>query len=190
MTQKAELSQFAHERIKPVVCNNAVWCDTICRVHGLSGEFKDVLWLNRHETPRFYPNVVTLVRAEASAIQLQWIQNLLEAGISGNWGVKDSFCTLNLVQEGFAVLFEAQWLYRSASLPKADKRIADVRWLKIDKAPALMEWETAWAGHSANEVCEKQPQIFMPSVLVNENIAVLAAYKSHRIIAGAIASPS
>jgi hypothetical protein len=42
MTQKAELSQFVHERIKRVVCNNAVWCDTVCRVHGLPGEFKDV----------------------------------------------------------------------------------------------------------------------------------------------------
>ncbi len=78
MTQKAELSQFVHERIKRVVCNNAVWCDTVCRVHGLPGEFKDVLWLNRHETSCFYPNVVTLVGAEASATQMEWIQNLLE----------------------------------------------------------------------------------------------------------------
>lgn len=52
-----------------------------------------------------------------------------------------------------------------------------MRWVKIDKASALMDWETAWAGYSAEEVREKQPQIFIPGLLVDENIVVLAAHK-------------
>ena len=51
---------MTYARVEQAARNNAVWCETVCRVHGTPGEFYNVLWLNRHPVPRFYPNVVTL----------------------------------------------------------------------------------------------------------------------------------
>ena len=62
-------------RVEQAARNNAVWCETICRVHGTPGEFHDTLWLNRHPVPRFYPNVVTTLATQTGmAAQLADIQ--------------------------------------------------------------------------------------------------------------------
>jgi len=62
-------------RVEQAARNNAVWCETICRVHGTPGEFHDTLWLNRHPVPRFYPNVVTTLATQTGmAAQLAHIQ--------------------------------------------------------------------------------------------------------------------
>ena len=68
------------KRTQQAVRNNAVWCDTVCRTHGRRGVFLDEIWINRHTTPRFYPNAVTLTETGAAA-QLAGIRDLIEAGI-------------------------------------------------------------------------------------------------------------
>ena len=93
-------------RVEKAARNNAVWCDTVCHVHAAPGEFRDALWFNGHQVPRFYPNVVTLTQAGAAA-QLESIHALVAAGLPGNWGVKDSFGSLDLTAPGFQPLFEA-----------------------------------------------------------------------------------
>ena len=66
---------MACSRVEQAARNNAVWCETICRVHGTPGEFHDTLWLNRHPVPRFYPNVVTTLATQTGmAAQLAHIQ--------------------------------------------------------------------------------------------------------------------
>lgn len=104
-------------RLAQAVHNNALWCDTICSAHGSPGEFLDGMWINRRETPRFYPNAVTLSR-DRSAAQLEYIHDLVEAGVPGEWAVKDSFCALDLAPFGFRILFEAECIHRAASLPR------------------------------------------------------------------------
>ena len=63
-------------RVEQTARNNAIWCDTICRVHGAAGEFHESIWLNRNPVPRFYPNVVTLVEQRHVAAQLAQIHGL------------------------------------------------------------------------------------------------------------------
>jgi hypothetical protein len=104
---------MTHSREEQAAKNNAIWCDTICRAHGSPGEFHNELWLNRYAVPRFYPNVVTLSAEDGTATQLTSIQTLAANGLSGGWGVKDSFCSLDLITLGFKPLFEARWLWRS-----------------------------------------------------------------------------
>jgi hypothetical protein len=67
---------MTYSRVEQAARNNAVWCETICRVHGTPGEFHDTLWLNRHPVPRFYPNVVTLAPQAGTATQLAHIHAL------------------------------------------------------------------------------------------------------------------
>jgi hypothetical protein len=95
-----------HDRVGLAVHNNAVWCDTICRVHGHAGEFLSGIWINRHATPQFYPNAVTLA-AEQAADQLAAIRSLLAADIPGAWAVKDSFAVLDLAPVGFLAIERA-----------------------------------------------------------------------------------
>ncbi len=75
------------EQIRQAVYNNAVWCDTVCRAHGRSGEFHDGIWINRRKTPLYYPNAVTLSEEHDSAAQMQHIRALDTAELAGAWGV-------------------------------------------------------------------------------------------------------
>lgn len=175
-------------RLEQAAHNNAVWCDTVCRVHGTPGEFHNALWLNRHPVPRFYPNMVTLSTQEGTAVQLAHIDDLVATGLPGRWGVKDSFCSLDLAARGFQSLFEATWLWR-APLQSLPNRAAasDLHWTWIRSEPELAKWETAWSGSPANNPCTQQPRLFLPALLAHPEIVFIAAYQDQEVVAGAIA---
>jgi hypothetical protein len=166
---------MTHERAKQAAWNNAMWCDAICRSHGKPGEFLEGIWINRRETPRFYPNVVTLSDVEGTAAQLERIRDLVDTGLPRKWGGKDSFSALDLVPLGFEVLFEATWMFRPASLPRPGDDLTEARWARVGGASELARWEAAWQGASANERATKQAPIFLPSLLMDSNVVVLAA---------------
>lgn len=168
------------------IYNNAVWCDTVCRAHGRPGEFLDGIWLNRGESPPFFPNAVTLAGGRKPAGQLARIRELVDAGLPGDWGVKDSYGALDLSAEGFRILFEAAWIYRAAP-PEPAGELPGVRWATIGDAPGLAEWERAWRGEPATGSTPGQGRIFLPALLAEARIAVIAAYQAGRIVAGAIA---
>lgn len=173
-----------HDRVGLVVHNNAVWCDTICRAHGHAGEFLPGIWINRHAAPQFYPNAVTLA-ADPVDDQLATIRSLMAAGIPGAWAVKDSFAVLDLAPLGFRGLFEATWLWRSGEPLPVEAEPADLHWSQIDSATELAAWETAWRGEPADD---PYARIFLPPLLEDESIVILAAYQDERIVAGAIAN--
>jgi hypothetical protein len=162
--------------------NNAEWCDLVCRAHGKPGEFHAGIWLNRNPVPRFYPNAGTL--AEPSVAQLDLIDELVAARLPSGWAVKDSFSMLELESRGFRTLFDAEWIY----LP--DSRIearTPARWEVVRGDLALAEWESAWS-RSAGDASEDK--IFLPALLENKDVAVLAGFRDGQIVAGAIANRS
>jgi hypothetical protein len=167
------------------VRNNAQWCEAVCRGHGNPGEFHEDMWLNRHPVPRFYPNAETL--AEPSQRQLDLIDELVAARLPPGWAVKDSFCMLDLASRGFRVLFAAEWVYLPIS------RVRDVahtgkalRSEVVRSDRALAEWEFAWSRASGDGGGDR---IFVPSLLENKDIAVVAAgHRDDRVVAGAIAN--
>jgi hypothetical protein len=175
----------AQTLVAQAVCNNAIWCHTVCRAHGHAGEFLEGIWLTRRAAPLFYPNAVTLADDQAATAQLAAIQALIRANIPGAWAVKDSFATLDLAPLGFRLLFDAAWIARSSTqaLPAAD--IAGVRWRTVQSAAELRAWEIAWRGVPM-DAAEASPPIFLPALLADETVAILAAYRDHQIIAGAI----
>jgi hypothetical protein len=172
------------EQQTQAVRNNAVWCDTVFRSHGRPGAFRDHIWLNRQPAPPFYPNAVTLTR-DGQGAQLAAVEEIAAAR-AGGWGVKDSFCCLDLTPFGCALLFEADWIYRPAALPKPQTDCADVRWLKVETSSALVAWERAWQGGGEDQGSAER--IFLPPLLADPAVAVLAAYQEERIIAGVIAN--
>jgi hypothetical protein len=174
------------DRIIRAARNNAELCDAVCRAHGNPGEFHDVMWLNRHPVPRFYPNAGTL--AEPSSRQLDLMDELIAARLPSGWAVKDSFAMLDLESRGFRMLFEAEWIYLPAS------RIKDVasagtstRWEIVRDDLALAEWESAWCKASGDSSTDRS---FLPSLFENKDVAVLEGRRDGAMVSGAIANRS
>jgi hypothetical protein len=167
--------------------NNAVWCDTVCASQGRAGEFHDSIWVNRYQTPTFYPNAVTLADKSASSAQIEHIRTLFDAGIPGEWAVKDSFYALDLASLGFRVLFEASWIARPSTLRRPDRGMPGIRWAIVQGATELMNWEMAWRGTPDTEA-PVPPPIFLPALLADDAVVILAAYRENQIVGGAIAN--
>jgi hypothetical protein len=179
---------MALTHVEQAARNNAIWCDAVCRAHDLPGEFYDAIWVNRHRVPRFYSNAVTLSYERDAAMQLAHIQALLDSDLPGNWSVKDSFCTLDLTDLGFQVLFEATWLWRAPAPIAPHDTGPRIRWTWVRDESELAQWETAWNGAPANISSTKQPRLFVPGLLADPDLGFLAAYHDRAIVAVAIAN--
>ncbi len=158
---------MACSRVEKAVHNNARWCDAVCRAYGAAGEFRDSLWLNRNPVPRFYPNAVTLSAHHADTQQAK-IRALADDHLRGDWGVKDSFGSLDLKPLGFRVAFEATWLWRDASSPPLRQSKSDLRWRIIQTESELLQWENAWSDDPT------QPRVFLPPLLANREVIFIA----------------
>jgi hypothetical protein len=122
--------------------NNALWCDAVCRVNGGPGEFQASLWFNRHGTPRFYPDAVTLADAAAEADLVEVVAALVASDHRRGWAIKDSFNGLELSCLGFEVLFDAQWLFLESPAGKMGPDDLAI----VASETELTAWERAWAG--------------------------------------------
>ena len=176
------------EQINQAAYNNAVWCDTVCRAHGIPGEFYAQVWLNRSAVPAYYPNVVTLSGESGVEEQMQAIESLIDDGLLTSFAVKDSFNTLDLGQSGFHALFEATWLWRDSSLPQPTDLPEDVRWAIVEQPQELAQWELAWAALPDNQPSASQAQIFLPPLLADQDVVFVAAYRDEQIVGGAVAN--
>jgi hypothetical protein len=165
--------------VRAAARNNADWCDTMCRAHGLPGAFGERAWTSARRTPPLYPDAVTLA-ADVSARDLLGEIDTGAAGCS----VKDSFASLDLRAEGFEVLFEAEWLYRPAGLA-APVTPRGTEWVRLRTAEELRCWEAAWDGGQG------LTGLFRPELLADGTTSVLAGYDGGgRLVAGAVASRS
>ncbi len=136
--------------------------------------------------PPFYPNADTLANAEAAEEQMAHIRTLLDAGIPGEWAVKDSFRSLDLVPLGFRPLFDASWITRPSTAARPEADISGVHWDQVRSAAGLAAWEAAWRGEQ-RETDETHP-IFLPGLLDDKDIIFIEARHAGTIIAGAIAN--
>lgn len=182
-------------RVEQAARNNAIWCDTICRVHGAAGEFQEDVWFNRNPVPRFYPNVVTLSNQRPAAAQLTHVQELVAAILPDHWAIKDSFAELDLAVLAFQLFFEATWIWRAPSTPLPKAHDHGIHWARLRDAAQLTQWESAWSGTPAHSnttgnSSTPEPPLFLPALLADPNIAFIAAYQGNEIIAGAIANRS
>lgn len=159
--------------VADAAANNAVWCDLVCGAHGAPGERFASHWQTRGKAPPMYPNLVTLAAAVGPGVAA--VRALARVLGRRGWAVKDSFAALALVEEGFALLFEAEWIARS---PRAPARPSLGRWQRVRSEAALADWESAW-GESAGG-----PRIFRPGLLARLDVAILAGVDE----AGAVAA--
>jgi hypothetical protein len=133
---------------------------------------------------------VTLSKTEGVPEQLDLIQNLLGEGTKQNLGIKDSFCALDLRSLGFQLLFKATWLWREPSRPKPAGVAGGLEWDIVQEPTELARWEVAWNVLLNDDHSPQPSRVFLPSLLVDRDVAFLAARQGHQIVAGAIANRS
>lgn len=151
--------------------DNAEWCDTMCRAHGLPGTFVDrVIWTCPVRTPDFYPDAVTL----SPDVTRGDVLDRIDAGPGAS--VKDSFATLDL--PGFDMLFEAQWIHHPA--PASMPALAPVAWEVVRDAATLRDWEQA--------CFDGQVTGLFPPALLDE-VTILGGRIDGAIVCGSVLTP-
>ncbi len=158
------------------VRDNALWCDAVCRAHGLLGRLEPDAWTSRVRTPEFYPDAVTLVADVEPTALLARIDDGPGASI------KDSFRSLDLAPYGYVVLFEASWIAREPHPPPAPA----LRWQAVTDETGLAAFARAWSGdpvdHGAGDASP-----FRPGLLADRSIVLLAgSIGDGAVVAGAV----
>lgn len=155
--------------------NNACWCDALCRAHGLYGAFMADAWILRDSPPPFYPNMVTLRAASATA-HARLIEEIIAADPQRAFGFKDSFASVSTTglsaTRRFEVVFEATWIARAPTT--AAPRGTTLHWSRVETETELETWEQTWHGDAANRTAAPPPRQFPRALLANRQIAFLA----------------
>ena len=162
--------------------NNAEWCAAVWRSHGLPVGQAHGLWFCECETPRYYPNVVTVDPNFDAARQSAFIDDLGRTHPGLDMSVKDSFTKLDLRDAGMTPLFVGRWMLRASRTDPA--RPLARNWCRITDEQNLTAWETAWSGGDASS-----QRIFTVGLLSDPRVWVMGGFDPDGAIrAGAIAN--
>jgi hypothetical protein len=158
--------------------NNADLYTAVFSAHGLDFARKPYGFIGQDRPPPFYSNLSVSLPGHADTVtsELRALSKKFDAGI----GVKDSFCELALKENGFAVLFEASWIWRA---PVGD---VDPGWVRIDSAAGLQSWEAAWKQSGS----PTPHRMFPEAILERADTIFLGHVVDGAILAGCIASLS
>lgn len=159
--------------------NNAELCDSVCRSHGVPGQFSADVWLQPRNGPAYYPNAVTLSASDGG--MRAEIERLSAARPHG-FAVKDSFDRLDLSEFGLRRLFKAEWVWLEAH-PTLATTATGATWERIATEDELQAFEAAWSAGNP-----PPGRIFLPPLLEDAAVSVLAARQDGRIVAGCIAN--
>jgi len=119
--------------------NNADLYEAVFRAHGLGYQRDTALLLTPDSPPPYFSNLIAL-DPDATRRQYRAIADLKAS--RRRFSLKDGFCRLDLSPHGFAVLFEASWLWGP---PDAFDRVPPPGWERIEAPGSLAEWEAAWS---------------------------------------------
>lgn len=157
--------------------NNADWCASVCRSHGIPGTFGETAWHSAYRTPPYYPDAVTL---HPGAVPADFLPRIDTA--SPGCSIKDSFATLDLASDGFVELFTSYWIHRPAGLPAPPT--AALRISCVSTATQLRDWQSAWHGGAGT------PDVFRPGLLDDPSVLVLAVHDGKDLAGGVILNRS
>lgn len=158
------------DRLLLAARNNAVWCDTVCRTHGLAGILDELAWTSPRRTPPYYPDAVTL-SPEVGEYDI-----LSRIDPSDGASVKDSWSRLDLTSEDFARLVVGEWLWWEAHEPTPRPR-ETLQWRRVTTPDEMKSWSRAWSADP------EDAGILGSDLLAEPDVHVLAAGTSDTGIA-------
>jgi len=150
------------DRALQAAANNADLYALIFESHGLRFDRYKYAFVARDRPPPYYSNMTVLSPDHSDEVMNILAQ--LSERFSGKVGFKDSFCQIDVAQNGFSPLFDASWIWRSAT-----PALMPLGWEVVQNEADLSNWESAWkACGSPTPV-----QMFRPGLLVCADIAFL-----------------
>jgi hypothetical protein len=152
--------------------NNADWCASVCRSHGIPYSFGKTVWRSACNTPPYYPDAVTL---HPNAVPIDFLP---EIDTSPGYSIKDSFAAHDLTSHGFIELFTAQWIHYPAGL--GAPATPALRAEQVSTAAELRAWQTAWHGG------DEPPDVFRPALLDDRSVLVLALRRGEDLAGGVV----
>jgi hypothetical protein len=157
--------------------NNADWCASVCRSHGIPATFDETCWWSSRRTPPYYPDAVTL---RHDAVPADFLPRIDTA--SPGCSVKDSFAALDLASDGFTEFIDAEWIHRPAGLPAP--ATPALRTERVGDAGQLLDWQAAWHGGG------RTPDVFRPALLDDPSVLVLAVHDGTDLSGGVVLNSS
>ncbi|MEP6065916.1 MAG: hypothetical protein ABJ246_08775 [Paracoccaceae bacterium] len=167
---------------KRAICgarNNADWYEIVFSAHGLKYQRQEHAFVAHDLPPPYYSKLTVLSPNQAEAITKELIK--LAKQFDGVLGLKDSFCQLDLTDNGFETLFEATWIWRSA---RASHMPDD--WEIVRHPNDLAHWEDSWKSNGSPE----QLRMFPASLLNRDEVFFLGRRRNGRFDSGCIANRS
>ncbi|MCA6091127.1 hypothetical protein LE181_02945 [Streptomyces sp. SCA3-4] len=153
--------------------NNAEWCASVCRSHGIPNTLGETAWHSARRTPPYYPDAVTV---HPDAVPADFLPEVDTA--TPGCSIKDSFAALDLTADGFVELFTAQWIHRPAGTPTRATPV--LRTQPVTTAAQLYAWQTAWNGGDGS------PDVFRPALLDDPSVLVLAFHRGEDLCGGVV----
>ena len=89
---------------------------------------------------------------------------------------------------GFRLPLEATWLWRAPSIVAARAPGQGILWSCLQDSSELAKWETAWSGSPLDDLLTQSLRLFLPALLTDPDIALLAVCQQDSTAAGAIAN--
>ena len=157
--------------------NNADWCASVCRSHGIPSTFGETAWCSARRTPPYYPDAVTLRRDTVPTDFLPRIDT-----VSPGCSIKDSFAAVDLTADGFIELFTAQWIHRPAGCPVP--QVPALRTEQVSTAIQLRHWQAAW--HRG----EVTPGVLRPALLGDPSVVMSAFHDGEELCGGVVLNRS
>ena len=163
---------MTESRLRAAVDASLGWYGDLCALHGVAASLDDGVWWARTSPPPLHSDAV-VVEPDVTARQV-----LDRVADRPRCGVKDSFATLDLGDDGLQVLFDASWMHREAPTSTTPStRSGTSAWSRVTTAAELATWTSL---HDTTGV-------LLPGLLDLAHFAVLARYVDGGIVAGAVA---
>ena len=155
--------------------NNAGWCQTVCRAHGIPGLLAGGLWQAAAATP------VLPGRRHAGPGPGPWWDVAAAVPARAGASVKDSFADLDLGEYGFDALLEAQWVWREAG---ADVPVR----VTVAPPPKRLHWTAVGSGERLAEwgAASGQRDTFPPELLSDDGVRFLEARADSEVVGGIV----
>ena len=157
--------------------DNVGWCSTVSAAHGSDERMTGAAWINLAPSPPYYPNIITR-RPGAQADIAGLIEAVRAQNTQRSWGIKDSFCDLDLTASGFSAVIEGEWFGG-----KIEKSPAVHNWEIVRRREELSLWEQAWDEASDH-------RIFTDALLDDPRISFWMLRRAGDITAGCISFSS
>ncbi|HEV2708132.1 MAG TPA: hypothetical protein VGV59_19605 [Pyrinomonadaceae bacterium] len=168
-------------RLQKAIRNNNGLYEALFNSRQIKFSRTDSIWYSTEQTPPLYSNLVTLSSEWKPDAVFRAIDLHYEKEKWDEWSLKDSFGVLDLRAEGFAKLFDAQWVYLDAASFIPGSAEHDLSFAILTREDALAAWSRAWDDDE-----RLGEELFDAKLLNNQKVHFVAGYSKAELVCGCL----